>query len=406
MIAPSRMRGILAPGGASRESAPCLVWLDARSEIDLEVIEVVDRVVPPGTRGRRLLAWGVGAWTGVGIAVVLGLVGLVLAQISAIFPFLAVAALVVFALNPFVKLLARLGLHRRLAATIVFAASALAVPPLLALVVQTVVDQGRSLLNEAPGLIGKGGVFTKFRASDNSVLHDIGAGALRYLHHHHVGTKVILDRLGNAAVQLTHVGLILVFGGIIGYVVLLSLPEIGRGSIAMVPQARRRQVTEFFAEVGRLASGYVRARLIVSAVVGVVATIGLWAIGMPFWLVLGLLVGVANLIPVLGSWIGGIPVILVALLTKPPSFLFAAGAVMIGAHLIDGWILSPIVFKGTLDLHPVVTLLAVIVGAEILGVWGVLLGVPIAGLIQYVAGRWLAPYRHPVEIGPEPAPNG
>jgi predicted PurR-regulated permease PerM len=268
-----------------------------------------------------------------------------------------------------------------------------------------VVSQGRSLLGQAPGLIGEGGVFTRFRASHNPILHDIGAGALRYLHHHHVGTRVILDKLGTAAVQLAHAGLVVVFGGILGYVVLLSLPDIGRGSMAMVPQARRAQVAGFFVEIGRVVSGYVRARLIVSAVVGVLATIGLWAIGMPFWLILGLLVGVANLIPVLGSWIGGIPVILVALLTKPPSFLFAAVAVMAGAHLIDGWILSPIVFKGTLALHPVVTLLAVIVGAKVFGIWGVLLGVPIAGIVQYVMGRWLAPYRHPVDAVPVAPPD-
>jgi len=136
------------------------------------------------------------------------------------------------------------------------------------------------------------------------------------------------------------------------------------------------------------------------------ATLGLWAIGMRFWLVLGLLVGIANLIPVLGSWIGGIPVLLVALLTEPPSFLFAAAGVMVGAHLIDGWILSPLVFRGTLHLHPVVTLLAVVVGAEVLGIWGVILGVPIAGIIQYAAGRAIAPYRHPVEPVPAPAADG
>ena len=383
-----------------------MVWLRTGGEIDELMIEIVDRVVPPGTRGRGLLAWGVVAWTGVGIAVVLGLIGYALAQISAIFPFLAVAVVVVLALNPFVKLLVRTGLHRRVAATIVFATAALAVPPLLALLVQTVVGQGRSLLAQAPALIGEGGVFTRFRASHNTILHHIGAGALRYLHHHHVGTREILDKLGTAAVQLTHAGLIVVFGGILGYVVLLSLPDIRRGSIAMVPQARREQVTDFLSEVSRMASGYVRARLLVSAVVGLLATIGLWAIGMPFWLILGLLVGVANLIPVLGSWIGGIPVVLVALLTKPPSFLFAAAAVMVVAHLIDGWILSPLVFKGTLNLHPVLTLLAVIVGAEVLGFWGVLLGVPIAGIIQYVAGRAIAPYRHRVEAVPEPGPDG
>ena len=48
--------------------------------------------------------------------------------------------------------------------------------------------------------------------------------------------------------------------------------------------------------------------------------------------------------------------------------------------------------RGTLDLHTVVTLLAVVIGAELWGFWGALIAVPIAGLIQYVAGRMIAPY--------------
>ena len=364
--------------------------------------EPLDRVVPPESRGRSVVAVGVVAWTGVGLAGVAWLIFFALSRVAGLFPYLMVAALVVFTLNPVVRILVRRGVPRRLAATIVFAVVAISIPPLLTLLVQVIVDQGKALLDQAPGLIGKGGVFTKLRDSNTGVLHDFGAGALRYLHHHHVGTKQILDNLGNAAVRLAHVGIVIVGGGILGYVILLSLHDIRRGSMAMVPHSRREQVNEFFVEIGRVLVGYVKARLMVSAAVGFIATVGLWAIGMPFWLILGLLVGIANLIPVLGSWIGGIPVMLVALLTKPPSFLLVAAAVIVVAHLIDGWILSPMVFKGTLHMHPVVTLLAVVIGAELLGFWGAVLGVPIAGIIQYVVGKAVAPYRQPVE----PVPDG
>src|SRR2546430_5506483 len=128
----------------------------------------------------------------------------------------------------------------------------------------------------------------------------------------------------------------------------------------MAPPAGRARFGAPLAEVRRIVGGYVRARLIVSAVVGVIATVGLWAVHMPFWLLLGIVVGVANLIPMLGSWIGGIPVALVALVTKPPSFLVVVLAVITVAHLVDGFVLSPIVLKETTNLHPVVVLLAVL----------------------------------------------
>jgi predicted PurR-regulated permease PerM len=146
------------------------------------------------------------------------------------------------------------------------------------------------------------------------------------------------------------------------------------------------------AEVRRIVAGYVRARLIVSGAVGLLATVGLWAIHMPFWLILGVVVGVANLIPMLGSWIGGIPVAFVSLLTKPPSFLLVVLAVIVFAHVIDGFVLSPIVLKETTDLHPVVILLAVLVGADLLGFWGILAAIPVAGVISFGIREWVLPW--------------
>jgi predicted PurR-regulated permease PerM len=176
--------------------------------------------------------------------------------------------------------------------------------------------------------------------------------------------------------------------------------------VAMVPPAGRERLGPPLAEVRRIVAGFVRARLIVSAAVGAMATIGLWAIHMPFWLVLGVIVGVANLIPMLGSWIGGIPVALVALLTKPPSYLLVVIPIIVVAHLVDGWILSPLVLKETTDLHPVVILLAVVVGADLLGFWGILAAIPVAGMVHFALREWIipritgmAPPSGPVPIG-------
>src|SRR2546423_4417275 len=83
--------------------------------------EPLDRVVPPESRGRRVVAWGVVAWTGVGIAGVLWLPVFVLGLIAGIFPYLALAALLAFALNPFVRLLVRHRVSRQIPATGPFA---------------------------------------------------------------------------------------------------------------------------------------------------------------------------------------------------------------------------------------------------------------------------------------------
>ena len=61
------------------------------------MLEQLDRVVPPESRGRRLLAWGVVAWTGVGIAIVIGLIVYALSRVAGVLPYLAVAGIVVLA---------------------------------------------------------------------------------------------------------------------------------------------------------------------------------------------------------------------------------------------------------------------------------------------------------------------
>jgi predicted PurR-regulated permease PerM len=93
----------------------------------------------------------------------------------------------------------------------------------------------------------------------------------------------------------------------------------------------------------------------------------------------------------LGTWIGGVPVGLVALLTKPPSYLVLVLVVIAISHIVDGYFLSPIVLKETTHLHPVVVLLAVLLGAELAGFWGILAAIPVAGIIQFGLKRWVVP---------------
>ena len=203
--------------------------------------------------------------------------------------------------------------------------------------------------------------------------------------------------LTDFAVVLARASVVILLGSVLGYLLLVWRPRIGQVAMLMVPPSKRLALREVLDEMGRIVAGYVRARFIVSAVVGGLATIGLWAIGMQFWLVLGFWVGLANLIPTLGAYIGGAPVVLVALLTRPPVFVLAALAVTTMAHVVDGFILSPLVLKETTHLHPVVVLLVVIAGAEVAGLYGILAAIPVAGIVQFLIRRWVKP----MVYGPE-----
>ncbi|HXJ66178.1 MAG TPA: AI-2E family transporter, partial [Actinomycetota bacterium] len=219
------------------------------------------------------------------------------------------------------------------------------------------------------------------------------------------------EYLGNLAVVLTRASVVILLGGVLGYLLLLTRPQFGRFTMLFVPPQRRQGVQDVFDEMGRIVGGYVRARFIVSAVVGVIATVGLFLVHMPAWLVLGFWVGLANLIPTFGAYIGAAPVVLVSLLTKPPQYVLLALLVVTISHVVDGFFLSPIVMKETTNLHPVVVLLVVIVGAEIAGLYGVVAAIPVAGISQYLVRRWVKPRLYgaepmaPIPIAPGPLPE-
>jgi predicted PurR-regulated permease PerM len=370
----------------------------------LSLRDHIEAVLPSETRARRVAEWGVVAWALVGVGVIGWILWVLLHRLAGVVPYLVVAGLVVLVLSPAVRGLMRLRVPREVAATAVFLAAAAATPALVPLMVRTLLAQLKSLLESSPESLGHGGIVTRLSHSSNSMIRK-GAVAVEHwvrVHQHDAG-KI----LGDVGVTLAHIGVVLLLGSLLGYLILLSRPGLSAGLMLIVPPGRRQTVTEVMDEMGRIVAGFVRARLIVSAVVGVITTIGLWAIGMPAWLLLGFLVGVANLVPTLGSFIGGAPVVLVALLTKPPAFVFAAVAVMVVAHAVDGYVLSPIILKETVGLPPVVVLLSVVIGAELMGIIGIFAAIPVAGIIQYALKRWVAPkvYGPPDDEVPIPAGN-
>ena len=353
--------------------------------------EQLELLVPPGGRARRVIGWGVICWTFVGLGLLALAMIAVLARIAEVFPYVVVAGLAVFLLNPAVAALASRGVPRGVATVAVFGVAVVLVAVALELLVPVVVHQTQDLVRSSPTLVRHGGLVDRLARSSSPLLHRLGTTVKAWVDAHAGTAGAEVDTALRAGLRLAHAGLVLLLGGFLGFLLLLSLPSTSRAAIGILPPTVRGAVEPSLAEARRITGGYLRARLLVSFVVGTIAGLGLWAVGMPYWLLLAIVVGVANLIPMLGSWLGAIPVILVSLATKPPEFLFVALAVVAIAHVVDGYVLSPIVLKETTNLHPVVVLLAVLAGAELFGFWGVLAAIPVAGVVQYVLVEWALP---------------
>ena len=144
--------------------------------------------------------------------------------------------------------------------------------------------------------------------------------------------------------------------------------------------ARRPATRRVFTHVARIFGAYVRAQLTVAVSLGILVAVTMWVIGMPYALFLGLFAALAELMPMIGPWVGAIPALLVALSLPFPTIVWVALAFLVIQQL-ESNVLLPRLSAHAVGIHPIGAILALILGFEVGGIVGALFAVPIAGLI-------------------------
>ncbi|MGI8794781.1 MAG: AI-2E family transporter, partial [Acidimicrobiales bacterium] len=174
---------------------------------------------------------------------------------------------------------------------------------------------------------------------------------------------------------------------IIAFYLLVDTPRLGRVARSLIPAGARSETMHVAGRLNRAIGGFFRGQLMVALVVGVMSSIGLAAIGLKFWFLVGMVAGLFNLIPLIGPWIGGIPGIAIALTTG--STLQAVGVlvVMVVVQQIDNHVITPSVMQRVVHVHPAAVMLALLAGGSLFGFMGLLLAVPGVATIKIVVGH-------------------
>lgn len=175
---------------------------------------------------------------------------------------------------------------------------------------------------------------------------------------------------------------------IIALYLLLDARRIRTSGLRILPARQREQLESVEAEVVRVFGAYVRGQLILAVIVGVAATIVLLLLGVPYALVLGIIAGMAELIPMLGPILGAVPAVLVALFQPFPLVLWVVLAFIVIQQL-ESNLLVPRISGHAVGLHPLAAMLVLLVGFEVAGVVGALFAVPLAGIVWVFASTAL-----------------
>ena len=143
----------------------------------------------------------------------------------------------------------------------------------------------------------------------------------------------------------------------------------------LIPLKYRKRVLTALQEMRREAGGYVRGQSLVALAVALLTAVGLMIVGIPAWLILGILMGLCEYIPYIGPMIGGIPIVLFSLPLGFSTTLWAVG-VTVFVQQIEGYFLSPRLMAGATGLHPVSVILLLSAGGYLGGLMGMVAAVP------------------------------
>lgn len=344
----------------------------------------------------RLRQGALVVWIAVGV-VALGWVFLIIGgAIRVIWLPLAFAAGLVFILEPLVRMFERLRIHRLVGSILSLLVLVAVIVAIGGLVWPTVQAQGTQLIVQLPDiyvsvvdwlrdaaialglniddLLSQEAIETWLRdpanqATIQELLFGFGAGA-----------GVVLRGVAETIA-------VVVLAPVLAIYLLIDLDRFKRQALELTPPRQRDEVAYVSGEVATALGSFVRGQLLVALIVGVLSSIGMWLIDLPFWLIIGIVAGFLNLIPFLGPIVGGALAALVALLNGDPWQAVWAVVIMTAVQQVDNHLITPMVQRARVHLSPLVIVLALIIGGALAGLLGVLVAIPATAAIRIVVGH-------------------
>ncbi len=372
----------------------------------------------PPAPGRRGEAWLTPARLLALVAVLVGAYGalVVIRALRGVLVMLLVSLFLSFAMEPAVQFLSRRGVRRGLATGAVFFVGVLLVAGIVVAMVPLVVQQVSDLIVSVPRsvedldrLVARLPLVPDLRlpAQADAEIQQLGG---------EFGARLRTFALGAASnvvtVGATAVGLVfqLLAIGLVTFYLVVDGPRLRRTLARPLPPDRQREMLAIWELAVAKTGGYIYSRMLLAGVCAVAHLVVLLVLGVPFALPLALWVGITSaFVPVVGTYLGGILLLLVALVNQPVDALWLLAFIALYQQ-VENYLVAPAVQSRTMDVHPAVAFVAVLVGGTLLGAVGALLALPATAIIQallstYVRRHQLIDELRDVAIPAEPTPR-
>ncbi len=340
----------------------------------------------PGRPLRRSHPYYVGFVGGLGLILAYYLFE-ALVSLTGVLVLIVVALFLAIGLDPFVQRLTARGMQRRWAVLIVAGGCLLLFAGFVTAIAQPLAEQTSSLIASLPRhlqQLGRNATVRRIDARFNVV------GRLQDLLSQADTAKMIAGGiLGFGEFLVSSVFKAFTVLGMTIYF-LVSLPSIKQSAYQLVPASRRTRVGALADGVLTRIGGYVSGAVTVAALAGLAAYLMLAVLNVPYMLPLALLIALADFVPLVGATIGAVLVTLVVLFDSPGKAV-VAGVFFIVYQQFENFVVYPRVMARSVDVPPIIAVIAALIGAALLGVVGALLAIPLSAGVIYIVREVLLP---------------
>ena len=310
----------------------------------------------------------------------------ILFQLIDLLLILALSILLAFIFAPFVFMLEQRGLNRLSATLAVFGMMAVLIYLGLSVVIPKFSEQMNQLITKLQQIS---------LTEQLSIIQDWLTRNLPFGDFSNLTTKVeeffstqLVNSFEGISLVLTSIVSVIAFLVIVPFITFFLIKDSKRilqGILQIVPNVYFEMSYWIVKKVSIKLGLFVRAWIFDATFVGILIGIGFYLIGVPNASALGVIAGLGHLIPYFGPIIGGIPAILISIVSGDFSQIPLIIFVVLGVYTIDNGFFQPYVFGKSVDIHPIAIILLIIAGSQLFGIIGMLLAVPIATVIKTTA---------------------
>ena len=315
-------------------------------------------------------------------------IGWLLFTLSSIISIIIISTLIAYILDPVASYFESKGLSRAQSTIIIFLLIAGLLSGIFSYLIPLLIDQ---ISNIQQG-IGSGESSQYFLRIEKFIQEKVPFISTEDLN--------IQGRLTGALAELSN-SFFLILGSVVSLVTTLVIipfavffllkdgPKLTKSLVSMIPNRYFEMSLNILNKTDHQLGGYLRGQFFDALIIGVLSIIALWILDVKYFMLIGIFAGLANMIPYVGPLVGGTAAVLVVLMDGKGGIevLLVIFAFVI-IQLLDNVLVQPLVVAKSVDLHPLIVIFAIIIGGQFFGILGMLLAVPVTGIIKVLISEF------------------